>query len=362
MFIERGPAKYFHGRKAELRTFDQLLNETKQYQIGSSVLIQGPPGVGKTALIEEHEKQARKKNWQVFKLSNECLSDPKELFTKLTKKAKPKEFEKTFGFDLHIFKGNLTKKSIPETNAINESIILSKPTMLWLDEVQTLEDFLEHVDKPKITSFLNTYHNLKSKKGFIFLLGGLGHSQEILRQLGISRFNTGCIHYLQPLEPQAERQILHDWLTRELKTPSGVTRWIDQITQQTDQWPRHIKSYCNAIFHFLDIGESLTDRKLKQVMNYGHEFKQTYYQQRCHGLEYENRQLVASTLNRLPDWFSKRNIVDLFSKSLFEKASEVLYQKILSKGIIHLDEQGKLSVPIPSLRTFLIHEYGLSNR
>ncbi|MCY3998274.1 MAG: hypothetical protein OXC92_05260 [Flavobacteriaceae bacterium] len=50
--IERGPAKYFHGRCEELTSFQHLLRETVQDQIGSNLLIQGPLGVGKSALID----------------------------------------------------------------------------------------------------------------------------------------------------------------------------------------------------------------------------------------------------------------------------------------------------------------------
>ncbi len=227
--------------------------------------------------------------------------------------------------------------------------------------MQTLKDYLCHSDKPRITSFFNTYHNVESKHGFILLLGGLSMTKEILRIFGISRFNTGCVRYLQRLEPDAEQSIIHDWLTKEIKTPSDTTPWIHAMTQQTDQWPSHIQSYCNALCEFLEIGETLTNQRLKQVLKYGNDLKHTYYQQRCDGIDYEHRELIAWALNQLPDWFVKRNVIDCFSKYLSEIASEKLYETILSKGIVHMDQQGICSVPIPSLRSFMIDEYGQKN-
>ncbi|MCY3998275.1 MAG: hypothetical protein OXC92_05265 [Flavobacteriaceae bacterium] len=146
-----------------------------------------------------------------------------------------------------------------------------------------------------------------------------------------------------------------------MKTPSDTTSWIDQVTQRTDRWPRHIKSYCNALCDFLEIEEMLSDQRLKQVLAYGDDLKHTYYQQRCDGIDYHQRQLMASTLNELPDWFVQKDMVEIFSKSLSEAASEKLYEKILSKGIIHIDQDGKSSVPVPSLRSFLMEEYGPSH-
>ncbi len=356
--IERGPAKYFHGREKELKIFNQLLDTMVDSPIGSSFLIQGPPGVGKSALLEEYTQQARKKQWEVIELSNECLSDSKELFAKLTKKSKPKEFKKSFGLDLKVFKMNLEKIPITETNALNEALIGSKPTLLWLDETQTLNAFLDHTDKTKITSFLTRYHNLKTKKGFILLLGGLSTTKEILRTFGISRFNTGCVRYLQRLEPDAEQSIIHDWLTKEIKTPSDTTTWIQEIIKRTDRWPRHIQSYCNALCEFLEVGETLTNQRLKQVLKHGDDLKHTYYQQRCDGFHRKTRAFIASTVKQLPEQFDMEELIALFSKTLSSEKASDLYQTVLSKGIVHMDQQGICSVPIPSLRSFLIEEYG----
>ncbi len=156
-----------------------------------------------------------------------------------------------------------------ETNALNESVILSKPTLLYLDEVQTLNDFIDHSEKAIITSFLNQYHNLESKKGFILLLGGLSHTEQILQDFGISWFNNQSVHSLQRLERKDEENIFQYWLQKEIKTPSDPQEWIERISQQTEQWPSHIQSYCNAIEAYLESQESLSIKRLKQVLDFG---------------------------------------------------------------------------------------------
>ncbi len=357
--IERGPAKYFHGRSRERDSFERLLYETTQEVIGSSVLIQGPPGVGKSALIDQHQKQAKAQGWQTIILNARCLYDPKELFRRLSQNKKSTEIETNFSVDFKIFKFGFIPKTLEETNYLNESIISSQSTLLILDEVQTLEHLLSGPYHSQVSDFLNYYHNLESKHGFILLFGGLSHSKEILRSFGLSRFNPGCLHFLKPLKSNAERAIIHDWLTKEMKTPSDTTFWINHITQRTDCWPRHIKSYCNAFCDFLEIGEKLTDQRLKQVLIYGDDLKHTYYQQRCDGFHRKTRELIASAMQQLPEQFDVEDVIKLFSKKLsLEKAND-LYQTALSKGLFQMDQDGMSSVPIPSLRSFLIEEYGL---
>ncbi len=358
MDIERGPAKYFHGRHQEINDFQHLMLQTVHRGIGSSVLLQGPPGVGKSALIHEYRKIAQNNHWHVIRLTNRSLYDAQELFRRITQNKNAQDIQTTYGIDLKLFKVALESQTSKETDYLNEAMIQSKPTVLYLDEAQTLGGFLSDEKRERISDFFNTYHNVESKHGFILLLGGLSMTKEILRTFGISRFNTGCVRYLQRLEPDAEQSIIHDWLTKEIKTPSDTTTWIQEIIKQTDQWPSHIQSYCNALCEFLEIGETLTNQRLKQVLKYGNDLKHTYYQQRCDGIDYEHRELIAWALNQLPDWFVKRNVIDCFSKYLSEIASEKLYEIILSKGILHVDQNGRYSVPIPSLRSFLIEEYG----
>ena len=52
-FSDRGPAKYFHGRREILSSFHELLLHANQNRGGTTFLIQGAPGAGKTALLAE---------------------------------------------------------------------------------------------------------------------------------------------------------------------------------------------------------------------------------------------------------------------------------------------------------------------
>ena len=53
--FDRGPAKYFHGRKQILNDFNELIARANLTDSGTTFLIQGAPGAGKTALLAECE-------------------------------------------------------------------------------------------------------------------------------------------------------------------------------------------------------------------------------------------------------------------------------------------------------------------
>ena len=83
---DRGRAKYFHGRKQILRDFIELVDRAKEADSGTTFLIQGAPGAGKTALLYKCEQLAEKRKWEVVGMSSAALWDPNELHRALESK------------------------------------------------------------------------------------------------------------------------------------------------------------------------------------------------------------------------------------------------------------------------------------
>ena len=75
-FRDRGAAKHFHGRETILEEFRGALGESIESEGGSILLIQGPPGVGKTALLAKCWDIAKKKGWDVKNLPLPALWNP----------------------------------------------------------------------------------------------------------------------------------------------------------------------------------------------------------------------------------------------------------------------------------------------
>ncbi len=60
---DRGTAAYFHGRKDIISSFEIVLSDTITLNAGTTFLIQGAPGAGKTALLTKLSEKAQGEKW-----------------------------------------------------------------------------------------------------------------------------------------------------------------------------------------------------------------------------------------------------------------------------------------------------------
>ena len=77
--FDRGAAKYFHGRKQILHDFNELVERATQAKSGTTFLIQGAPGAGKSALLAECGKLAEKQKWKVVDIPVRAIWSVDEL-------------------------------------------------------------------------------------------------------------------------------------------------------------------------------------------------------------------------------------------------------------------------------------------
>jgi len=68
---DRGPAEYFHGRKEIIDTFNGALELFRDDKDGTTFMIQGAPGAGKTALLDVLSTQAKSNGWEVADIAIE---------------------------------------------------------------------------------------------------------------------------------------------------------------------------------------------------------------------------------------------------------------------------------------------------
>jgi len=94
---DRGPAEYFHGRGKIKNNFKNLIRKSleKERGGGSTFVIQGAPGAGKTALLYELEKLAKKRGWNVANIGVDALWDPDKLLESFRNGAKYEGTERT---------------------------------------------------------------------------------------------------------------------------------------------------------------------------------------------------------------------------------------------------------------------------
>ncbi len=358
---DRGPAKHFHGRKQILRDFGKILRHSTQNNWGTTFLIQGAPGAGKTALLTKCEELARDSKWKTAKIYPAALWDPNELQQSLESK---KKFE---------VEGGSARIGIPGIGQAEVSAgmppqtvktLLRKgkdPLLLALDEAQVLgkEGLIPPDQGHTVVSVLNAIHNGELDRPVILIAAGLGTTVEAFGKLGISRFAADALVELGALGKESERAVLHDWLREDGEAKGDLTAWIDMIVQETHGWPQHILSYVKPALDQLHADERvMTAKGLNAVLEAGRVFRSEYYDQRAHDFEEEHRQSFAKLLAEIPLGGSTTGsaIRSHLTQEYGAEEAKKLFRRALYCGILH-KHAGRYTVPIPSMHDWLVSKY-----
>ena len=359
--FDRGPARYFHGRKQILHDFKELLVRAAQAKSGTTFLIQGAPGAGKTALLYECEKLARSAKWKTVNIDPNALWEPEILRHSLGRRKTPK----VVGGSIRIGTKNIADAELKvEWSQLTILRILQstrKPLLLKLDEAQTLGT----VNAPHpgqdgtAANVLRAIHNGELNHPVLLLVGGLGTTSVAFKELGISRFASGCLVELGSLSEEAEQAVLRDWLTKDGGAKGDPTIWMDAIAQETHGWPQHILSYVKPALNQLHADKrGMTTEGLHVVLEAGRRFRAEYYEHRADDFDKEHRQSLAKLLVDIPlgEGLTGSAIRSSLTKEYGSDEAKKLFRRALHCGVLH-KQSGYYAVPIPSMHDWLISKY-----
>ena len=359
--FDRGPAKYFHGRRQILRDFKELIVRAAQAKSGTTFLIQGAPGAGKTALLHECEKLAREGKWKIARIYPPALWYPEELQPCLDPK---KSFQIEAG-SAQVRIPSIAQAGISMSRPFQTIKTLlqkeKKPLLLILDEAQTLgeKDEIPPDQIHIVRSILNAIHNGELDKPVILLTGGLGTTADAFRKLGISRFSRRCLVELGVLSKEAEQDVLRDWLTKDGKAKGDPAVWIGAISRETHGWPQHILSYVKPALDQLRADKRvMTAEGLNAVLEEGRAGRSEYYEHRAHGFGEEYRVSFAKLFAKIPLGGSiiGSKIRSFLTQEYGPDEAEKLFHRALHKGVLH-EQAGRYAVPIPSMHDWLVSNY-----
>jgi len=361
-FLEdRGPTEYFHGRTKVLNNFEKLLKRTMQTDRGTTFLIQGAPGAGKTALLEEIALDALDNRWDIVEINLGDLYNPARMAQTLGKPyiARKKTATKV---DSKLLSREHIKEVAGESSVsqVLEKMNPKQGMLLIFDEAQRVSDFKDTPDKKiQVAETLDEIHNGKLSNPVILLAAGLGPTEEAFRLHGISRFKAGCFVELGALGKESECAVIRDWLVKEGGVKGNPDPWIDAIAKKTHGWPQHISAYGDAAAKQIqnDHGE-MTPAGLEIVYKLGKDRREAYYEQRAEGITRKERSSLARLIkdDATEDGLDKEDIEEFLSLDFGPEKAEYLFNRALEKGILHR-QKGVYTIPIPSMRTWLISNY-----
>jgi len=325
---ERGPTRYFHGRKRTLGNFDQLIKDSMETKGGSTFLIQGALGAGTTALLEEMGLDALEQQWNVVKIKLGDLCSPVQISQTLRKPHVSRKHT-TVKIDMKLF-GVEHVEGDSSMSRILEKINPSQGVLFILDEAQRIAEFSDTPDKKiQVTETLDKIQNGELPQPAILLAAGPRMSKATFPDLGISRFMGGCFVELGTLSKESEWAIIQDWLVKEGGDKGDPEERIDAIMKKTHDWPQHILAYGDAAAKQIqkDHGK-MTSAGLEVVYRLGEDRCEAYYKQRSEKITRKERSSLARLMKNVSseDGLDREDVRQLYHKNMIWK-SEGLIQE-----------------------------------
>ncbi len=369
--LERGEARYFHGRVKILDDFKELLGRAKAGNSGTSVLIQAAPGAGKTALLYECARLARAQRWQTAKIQLDALWNPTTLLQSLGRKKKAKQKERGWsgkleggvalpgGGNVKGSEGYESRKKSALRNTLDVLKDGDGALLLTLDEAQILAKFTPSEQKHRVIIILDAIHNGGVERPVILIAAGLGATAAAFDSLGISRFDAGCQINLGPLGEGPRRAVIQDWLLEEGGVKGDPAPWIDAIAVETHGWPQHIMAYVWPALKQLELTEGeLTSEGLKTVLKEGRMGRIRFYEARAQNFPREQLHCIARVIAYAPSGTSiaKMDIIASLRLDYDHDTAEKIFTLALHKGILD-ERKNRYVVPIPSMHDWLVDNF-----
>ncbi len=325
------------------------------------MLIQGAPGAGKTALLEEMALDALEKQWDVIEINLGDLYNPVHMAQTLGKPYVSRK-QTAVKADVKLLGAEHVNEVAGDSSVsrVLEKVNPKEGVLLILDEAQRIADFAGTSNKMSVMKTLDNLHNGKVNHPIILLVAGLGQTEEAFRLLGISRFKGGCFIELGALGKDSERAVIQDWLVKEGGAKGDPSPWIDAIAQKTHGWPQHISAYGDAAAKQIwkDDGNMISVG-LEVVYKLGEDRREAYYKQRAKGISGRERGSLARLIKNIAPGkgLYKEDVIEVLSQECDDPdKARSLFTKAVERGILHSQDE-VYSIPIPSMRTWLISNY-----
>lgn len=361
---DRGVAKYFHGRTEEISLFESLCHSAMESNGGAMLIIQGPPGAGKTALLHECAQHARDWGWQVAGIPHDAIWNKRSLRNSL----KPPRF--WTNFDLQSISANIAGFGGGGGWGLRETAQLDllqrhvrkteKGVLLVLDEAQALYSAdVTGSEKNAAVITLDAIHNGRLGKPVVMLAGGLGHTHIGLSRFEISRAGSEDLVNLSHIDAESERAIIGDWLRIEGRAKGDAKHWVDAIAHETEGWPQHISAYGQRAAQQLrkDNGR-LTSGGLTAVLVTGREDKSRFYEHRLGEIGRYERPLLGLLVvccGRNAAWAHVHLTAALSAiEGYLEASPHQTVDTMIQRGVLAATTTRKYHIPIPSMERYLV--------
>ena len=321
---DRASPVHFAGRDAELGLILSRGTRAQPVAAGNTIVLQGAPGAGKTALLNETAVRFEAldgRNRAIFFGSPWTRAGEGAVLERLAHAA--------FGVSPEVFNRVETRSESATAGprmasaGRTRSIATSPPdlgewirfenryagradeaahTLILADESQTFED-----DAGPLLKALHTQNRFP----FLLVCGGLSDTQERLASLGLSRLDGDSVLQLGAMSTAEAREAAFESIMWTLAggaappirhTAAEVKCWADKVAEASMGWPQHLASYLKGVWHALaeSTALELSDENLQAALRHGESLCKRYYGSRL-AVAATDPRIVLAVLEALAD-------------------------------------------------------------
>ena len=314
---DRSRPVHFSGRLHELDVILSRAEHAQSGSAGSTVVIQGAPGAGKSSLLDEAARRftatgADRKaiyvgtpwkrvgeNLVLERLAREAFAEPEDSFRATQTLAKGASVSAKVATGTRSQTVATPPVDLPDwvgfENRYANRTREAARTLLLVDECQTFED-----DAGSLLRALHTQNRFP----FLLVCGGLSDTSERLATLGLSRLGNDALIELGELSIDEARESAQQTLGWTLEnaadppirhTEAQIEQWADQLSSESLGWPQHLASYMAGAWHALSATTNLelSETNLGIALDRGRRLCSTYYANRLQAAKTDPRVALA---------------------------------------------------------------------
>ena len=351
---------FFAGRTEQLTSFAHALTETTEYGgVDETLVCQGAPGAGKTAIAKECAAlAARRSNDHVVVQVTPGVFDSARDFVRIIDEAVSQgsvlgRIKKIAGVGLGIHADGNDEPTVQRLFDDWQKAWAGKTIAVLVDEAQNIEN------STAARRIVQMIHAGPIKSRILLACFGLSDTEQKLDQLGIPRLSDNRMHNLGSLSPEAVAlSVGLAFDSFEVRGPdSQRAKWTAEIVRASHGWPQHLTILVKAALSELHAHDmDFQGASLRSAMRVGNERKLVYYAKRLEkvGHSLAACQAVVARLKEKPH-LSSHEIEKAAGSCL--PAGEAPLQGFLTEaihaGVLSRVGPDHYSVPIPSFARYI---------
>ena len=387
---------FFYGRDREYEVFQSAVVSLQEGQVGrGSVIYQGAPGAGKTALMHECMEAVRRQStiddpWVAVTIMPETLTSAPQvmwmILNTVNKESErlshiaPQTVAGTFieyveqGKKLYqelsergmgiggISVGGKPKNNL-DSNLLAQLVFTNAAPLLKRFHIVVFVDEAQSTPVKETTKgVMNCLHNPPENIPLVAAFFGLSDTKRIMRDCELSRPPDERVVNLEPLSMvDAKGSLRKIFDTYYDGSDDEKVYWSHELAKLSQGWPQHINRIGVSAGCVIRSNDGKMERSLlRQAIDKGIERKSAYYAERrdagSHDPELYKQLAIAAAENK-NGTLNRKQIGDIVSSELdqFQQSIDDFLTTVLHAGLLAplANDAHQFRFPIPSMCDFL---------